>query len=258
MASAAARVPAVPGSAFFVVLLALLLTTAGCGILRTELGDIVEPPPGTVPTVPIAGVSPPAKTEVTVPGQPSPVQSKELTAEASAVAQAAPIVLSGGPGTTSTPLDLPLALHRARITYAGGGPITMKVSGDDREQVLLEDEDGYEGSVPLSGIPGGSLDCTAGGAWTVEIVKLGTQEDAAFTGAGDAVSDLFKGPAPAPWRITHQGEGPFSARLQCVGGDLVVFENTGPLDVTQEITFPKNLCVWIVKASGAWSLTPAN
>ncbi len=237
-------------------LLSVVLAIAGCGVLRMDVGDLIEPPPGVAVTAPVVSASP-ATGERAAGVPPAEIVKPEVTAEVSVVPVPSPLVLSGGAGANSTPLGLPPAVYRARISYRGGGPIHVAVRGEGREQVVLDDDDAYEGSVPLAGIPGGSLDTVAGGAWTIEIVKIGTQEGAACNGTGDAVSDMFQAESTGSWRIVHEGEGQFMAVLRCIAGETIVFDGGGPVDETLEVAIPKNWCYWVIKASGPWSLAPA-
>ncbi len=249
--SAAARLPV------HFALLLLLVCLAGCGALETELGDLVEPAPGVPVTAPVSKAGPQAVASVQAPAR-AEVTRPEVTAVSSAVPVPSPVVVRGEAGTSSMPLDLPLAVHRAKISYTGDGPIKVAVSGDGREQVVLEEDDAYEGSVPLTGIPGGSLDTTAAGPWVIEIATLGTEETPAFSGTGDAVSGMFTAESTGPWHITHEGEGRFVAAMRCIAGETIVFDGSGMVNETLEVAIPKNWCYWVVKASGPWSLAPTN
>ncbi|MFO7696839.1 MAG: hypothetical protein R6X16_06740 [Anaerolineae bacterium] len=241
-----------------IVLLCLSAACGGCGLLRTELETIVEPPPDVAPTNPVVGASPPTTSQA--PGvPPTHAVQKEVTAVANTQPQPTAVVLQGGAGNSSVPVSLPPGSYRASIQHDGDGRLVLSLNDDDKGQLttLLDVEGDYDGELLMGGVPSGAFDVIAAGDWGIEISRITTQANAAFGGVGDAVSDMFTAPPAGAWRIVHEGEGPFSATLRCVAGESTVLEGSGPLAVSQEIAFPKGFCLWIVKASGAWSLAPA-
>ena len=245
------------------LLLPLLAALCGCGPLwpiapPDEDVMVTEPPLATAPSP--RETLPESSPSAAPQGSPSPAAAPAASPSTTAEAAPAPtaVVLQGEAGEVSLPLALPPGLYRARIQFTGAGQIALTArSADGADQPLLDAPGPYEGEALLNGIPSGSLDALADGPWRVELAPLGTADDAAFGGAGDRVSGLFPAPEAGPWRLRHEGSGPFRVELRCVGGEQTPFEGDGPADVVGEIAFPGSYCYWRVHATGPWELSPA-
>ena len=114
----------------------------------------------------------------------------------------------------------------------------------------------YEGERPIMSNVPIILDIQADGAWTVQIAPMVGSGTPAFSGKGDAVSDVFEPPKLGPWEIAHNGKSNFIVSVHCSGGRDTIQNEIGPVSGSRVIRFPKGPCFWEVQEDGSWSLKP--
>ncbi|HEY1291658.1 MAG TPA: hypothetical protein VGJ60_01080, partial [Chloroflexota bacterium] len=114
----------------------------------------------------------------------------------------------------------------------------------------------YSGQRPLVVEGPVSFHVTADGNWTLSVQPLASGATPNFSGSGDAVSGSFNPPPPATWSVSHDGQSAFYVEAHCLGGSITVEDQTGAVQTSTPVTFPRGPCFWEVRADGAFSLTP--
>ena len=168
----------------------------------------------------------------------------------------ASVTLAGAGQTATDPIELPAGVYKAHFTHGGNANFIVKSYQATTEDLLINKIGAYDGVRPVVGGETLLLDIDADGAWSLTIDEIGSQASPAFSGRGDAVSDLFEPPASGPWTITHDGQANFIVRCQCAGGASLVQNEIGAVDGSRVVQFSRGPCFWDVKADGSWALQP--
>ena len=114
----------------------------------------------------------------------------------------------------------------------------------------------YSGQRPLVVEGPVSFHVTADGNWTLSVQPLASGATPNFSGSGDAVSAYFNPPPASTWSVSHDGQSAFYVEAHCLGGSITVADQSGAVQATPQVSFPRGPCFWEVRADGAFSLTP--
>jgi hypothetical protein len=167
-----------------------------------------------------------------------------------------PVTVEGFGQTATDPLTPPCSICRAVFTHSGSANFIVTAFQAGEETLLVNEIGAYSGARPIFGTEPVTFDIDADGAWSLRIEPIALSGSAPFSGAGDAVSDLFDPPDDGPWELTHDGEANFIVQLHCGGGSDLVQNEIGPISGSSVVGFEDGPCLWEVEADGNWSLAP--
>jgi len=167
-----------------------------------------------------------------------------------------PIILTGFGQTATEAVTPTCPICRATFTHDGVSNFIVHTFRGAEEDYLINDIGVYQGSRPLFGEEPIVFDIDADGAWSIRIEWIGAGGQPAFSGRGDAVSDLFDPPAVGPWEFAHDGQSNFIVWYHCSGGSDGIQNEIGQVSASGVVAFEDGPCLWEVEADGNWSLTP--
>jgi hypothetical protein len=134
--------------------------------------------------------------------------------------------------------------------------VTAIDSVDAQSETLTSAIGPYSGQRPLVVEGPVSFHVTADGNWSLEVQPVSSGATPNFSGSGDAVSAYFTPPGPGTWSVSHDGQSNFYVEAHCQGGSITVADQSGAVQTTAPITFPRGPCFWEVRADGNFSLNP--
>ena len=115
----------------------------------------------------------------------------------------------------------------------------------------------YDASVLLFGTAPYTLEVFSSGRWEITVEQLDKTDDTAFSGTGDAVTDIFAGDAAA-YRFVHTGENDFVVWVYTAEGEMLLVHELGACSVEKTVPIPENgLAFFAIRADGAWTIEPA-
>jgi hypothetical protein len=144
------------------------------------------------------------------------------------------------------------------LTHDGHSSFIVTAVQDEANQTetLTSAIGPYNGQRPLVVEGSVAFHVTADGNWTLTVQPLTSGATPNFSGNGDAVSAYFSPPPPSTWSVSHDGQSAFYVEAHCLGGSVTVEDESGAVQASTPITFPRGPCFWEVRADGAFSLAP--
>ena len=134
--------------------------------------------------------------------------------------------------------------------------VTAVDTQDAQSETLTSAIGPYSGQRPLVVEGPVSFHVTADGNWSLTVQPIASGATPNFSGNGDAVSAYFDPPPPGTWAVSHAGESSFFVQAHCLGGSITVEDQSGVVQDTPQVAFPRGPCFWEVRADGDFSLAP--
>lgn len=238
--------------------LGVVLVTAA--LLDSEKAADTTPAKAETTVEATATLTPTPKQAPTSTPTPEPTAIPSPTPTATPTPQ--PVSLSGAGQAATEKVELASGVWKVALTHGGRSNFIVRAYGDGGQTEFLTNEIGqYSGTRMLVGDAAYIFDVDADGTWTIDIVPVALQLEAAlqFESVGDDVSGLFvpAGDGPTTFAFAHAGRRNFIVRLYCDKGTVLAQNEIGAVDATRVVAIPKgsSACLWEVQADGDWSIT---
>jgi hypothetical protein len=160
------------------------------------------------------------------------------------------------PITPQYDAGLTVGIQVVSLRHDGHSTFVVTALQDTQSETLTTAIGAYSGQRPLVVEAPLTFQVTADGNWTLQVQPVPNGGTPNFSGSGDEVSGYFSPPQPGTWNVTHADQSGFFVYAHCVGGSIVVADESTAAQSSPRVQFPRGPCFWEVRADGAWSLEP--
>ncbi len=146
-------------------------------------------------------------------------------------------------------------IYRVHLVHPNDRDFTVwAYDANGKADLLVCARGAYDGSVLLFGEAPFTFEVFSVGAWRITVEQLDETAADAFSGKGDAVTDLCLLKS-GTYRLTHTGEDDFAVWLYTTDGETLALHTPGACRTETQLTVPDgSLAFFAVRADGAWRI----